>query len=106
MTPHKDTHPKVVEMMRYYYEVFDHIKGRQICDKAGIKTIDLRLSPVCLDHILGKCTAPGCTRYRVHAKGSNAEPGQVVDLCNKLRRGVDKMTRAEHSQGNDQRGGG
>ena len=68
MTPHKDTHPKVVEMMRYYYEVFDHIKGRQICEKVGIRTTDLNLGPVCLNHILGKCTAPGCTRYRVHAK--------------------------------------
>ena len=111
MTPHKETHPEVVAMMKGYYEMFDHIKGRQICEKAGIELKDLRLGRVCLHHILGKCDHKDCTRhprYRVHAKGSDAKPEQVTALCNKLRKGVNEMTRAKRNRGeyDEHRGGG
>ena len=91
--------------------MFDHIKGKRICEKAGIEVKDLRLGKVCLNHILGKCNQNNCTRrpmYRIHAKGSDAEPEQVTALCNKLRKGVNEMTRAKRNRGgNDQhRGGG
>ena len=71
MTPHKETHPEVVDLMKDYYEMYDCIKGRQICEKAGIKIADLRLSKVCLNYILGKCTQRNCTKNgRIHAKGA------------------------------------
>ena len=78
--------------------MFDHIKGKQVCEKAGIELKDLRLGRVCLNHILGKCTQNDCTthpRNRIHAKGSDAKPEQVVALCDKLRRGVNELTRAK-----------
>ena len=111
MTPHKETHPEVVAMMSEYYDMFDHIKGRQICEKAGIELKDLRLGRVCLNHILGKCTTNNCTRKpinRIHAKGSDAKPEQVTALCNKLRRGVNELTRAKRNRGgyDQHRGGG
>ena len=110
MTPHPDTHPKVVELMKEYYERYDHIKGRQICERSGIELSDLRLGRVCFNHILGRCTNHNCTDYpnpRIHAKGSDAKPGQVEALCNKIRKGVNELARAKHNRGYDQhRGGG
>ena len=107
MTPHKDTHPKVIDLMKEYYEMYDHIKGQQICEKAGINIADLRLGRVCLNHILGKCPQRNCTKTRIHAKGSDAEPDQVEGLCNKIRKGVNELARAKRNRGYDQhRGGG
>ena len=38
MSPHSETHPKVKEMMREYYDNFDHIMGsnRRWCRRADV----------------------------------------------------------------------
>ena len=92
MTPHSETHPKVKEMMRDYYDNFDHIMGSNICRKAGIHIADLKLGNACLNHILGLCTKRGCTRTRRHPRAHDATDQEVTQLCNKLKRGVDILT--------------
>ena len=79
ITPHKDTHPKVKEMMKDYYEMNNRVFGKNICREAEIELADLRLGPVCLNKIWGKCNIQGCTTKfkRIHAKGSYARPVRV-----------------------------
>ena len=107
MTPHNSTHPKIKEMMEEYYEMYPDVYGKRICENAGIKTGELKLGKVCLNHILGKCTFQGCTtRYnRKHPDGNTGTPQEVEFLCSKLKSGVDAMTRAKRNKGNEQRRG-
>ena len=102
MTPHDETHPQVMEMMWEYYKLYDHISGRQICHKAGIKKHELNLGKACLNHILGKCNTEGCTDESWHPNAADAHPEEVNELCNKLRRGVDEMTRVKRHRGSRQ----
>ena len=99
MIPHDETHPKVKKMMREYYNMFDYIMGSAICTKAGIHISELGLENVCLNYILGKCTMEGCTQQRTHPRADEATEEQVNQLCNKLSRGVNELTRAKRMQG-------
>ena len=107
MTPNNDTHPKIMDMMKEYYEVYPYIHGRNICEKAGVKIGDLRLGKVCLNHILGKCTFNGCTtkNERQHPKGTTGTKKEVDFICEKLRSGVDAMVRDKRGRGDEQRQG-
>ena len=95
MTPHSETHPKVKEMMREYYDKFDYIMGSSICHEAGIRPADLKLGKACLNYILGLCTKRGCTRHRRHPRASDATDHEVTQLCKKLKKGVDILTGAK-----------
>ena len=95
MTPHKETHPKIKEMMREYYDKFDHIKGTTICQKAGVSVKELKLGNACLNYILGLCNKRECTRTRRHPRAKDATDWEVTQLCKKLKSGVDTMTGAK-----------
>ena len=95
MTPHKETHPKIKEMMREYYDKFDHIKGTTICQKAGVSVKELKLGNACLNYILGLCNKRECTRTRRHPRAEDATDWEVTQLCKKLKSGVDAMTGAK-----------
>ena len=99
MTPHDETHPQVMEMMWEYYKLHDCIKARQICYKAGMRLHDLNIGKACLNHILGGCNRERCTDERWHPNAADATPEEVNELCNKLRRGVDEMTRVKRHRG-------
>ena len=107
MTPNKNTHPRIMEMMEEYYEMYPDIYGNKICTAAGVKIGDLNLGKACLNHILGKCTFQGCTtKYnRKHPDGNMGTPQEVDFLCSKLKSGVDAMTRAKRSRGQERRQG-
>ena len=107
MTPNNDTHPKIMDMMKEYYEMYPDIYGRRICEKAGVKIGDLKLGKVCLNHILGKCNFNECaTKYqRQHPKGTTGTQKEVDFICGKLRSGVDAMVRAKRGRGDEQRQG-
>ena len=98
MIPHEETHPLVMEMMDEYYKQFDYIMGRQICTKAGIRIADLRIGNTCLNYILSKCNKEGCIATHWHPKAYDALPAKARVLCNKLRKGVNKMTRANRTR--------
>ena len=66
--------------------------------KAGIQLADLRLGDVCLNFILGMCDKEGCTRTRRHPRYAEATDRQVTQLCNKLQRGVDELTREKRQR--------
>ena len=85
-------------MMREYYSLHDYIMGKAICTKAGIQVEDLRLDDVCLNFILGMCNKEGCTRTRRHPRVAEATERQVTQLCNRLKRGVDEMTREKRQR--------
>ena len=100
MTPHDETPPQVMEMMGEYYKLYDCIMARQICHKAGMKLHDLNIGTACLNHILGGCNRERCTEQgRWHPNADDASPEEVEDLCDKLRRGVDEMTRLKRHRG-------
>ena len=99
MIPHSETHPFVQEMMEQYYKQFPHIMGRQICHKAGTTIHDLNIGNACLNYILGKCNRPGCTQSRWHPNANDVEPREVMSLCNKVRRGVNRLTQAQRNGG-------
>ena len=93
MTPHRETNPQVQEMMKEYYKQYNFILGGAICTKAGVTLEDLGIGNACLSYILGKCTRKGCTQSRWHPRAFDASPEEVRSLCDKLKRGVDAMTR-------------
>ena len=95
MTPHSETHPKVKEMMRDYYNQFDHVMGSTICQKAGVRVTELKLGNACLNYILGLCNRNGCTRTRRHPRARDATDQEVTQLCKKLKTGVDALTGAK-----------
>ena len=99
MTPHSETHPKVKDMMKEYYQRYDWIMGGEICRAAGVNIWELDLNKACLNFILGKCNFEGCTKKFRHVKKSEATQRQVDGLCNKLRPGVIKMTREKRRRG-------
>ena len=72
---------------------------RQIYHKVGMRLHDLNLGRPCLDHILSKCSREGYTETRWHPKVADAYPEEVNKLCNKLRRGVGKMTQVKCHRG-------
>ena len=83
-------------MMNEYYNEFDWIAGGDICRAAGVEIADLNLGRVCLNYILGKCNIVGCIRRgRTHPRANTATTAQVNELCDTLKPGVDKMTRAK-----------
>ena len=98
MTPHCETHPKVKEMMRDYYNMFDCIRSGEICKKAGVCVEDLNLGNACLNYILGLCNKRKCTRNRRHPRAKDADDYEVTTLCSKLKRGVDIMTGAKRQR--------
>ena len=93
MILHEETNPQVQEMMQDYYKQYNFIMGGAICIKAGVKLEDLGIGNACLSYILGKCTKKGCTKTRWHPRAFDASPEEVESLCDKLKRGVDAMTR-------------
>ena len=97
MIPHEETNPQVQEMMKDYYKQNNFIMGGAICIKAGVKYDDLEIGNACLNYILGKCNKKGCTKTRWHPRAFDASPEAVRTLCNKLKKGVDVMTRTKHS---------
>ena len=100
MEPHDQTHPKVKAMMGEYYKEYNWIMGGEICKEAGTSIKELRLGKACLNFILGKCDHPKCReRGFEHPPLSEVRPGQVDALCNKLRPGVDKLTRQKRGRG-------
>ena len=108
IVPHSETHPKVKQMMDPYYKQYEWILGREICEEAGVTFRELDLGNACLNYILGKCTFPGCGRGngRRHPRMNDASDAQVATLCNKLKPGVDAMTRQRRRRGNGYRRGG
>ena len=98
MTPHSETHPKIKEMMQEYYNMFDCIKGGEICHKAGVRRKDLQLGKTCLNYILGLCNKRKCTRTRRHPRAKDATDHEVTRLCSKLKRGVDILTGAKRQR--------
>ena len=96
------THPAIRSMMEPYYQKYDHIKGKMICQAAGIHVNDLNLRGACLNHILGGCGLHGCERR--HPEASSATHGQVQFICDKLKPGIEKLTGGDDQGGDrDQR---
>ena len=89
------------EMMGEYYKQYNYIMGRVICKQAGVTLEELGIGNACLNYILGKCNKPGCTETLWHPRAADADPAEVEWLCDKLRSGVDKLTRAKRSRVNE-----
>ena len=87
MTPLKNTHPTIKKMMEPYYQKYDHIKGKMICQAAGIHMNDLNLKGACLNHILGRYGLCDCERR--HPEASSALHKQVQFICDKVKPGID-----------------
>ena len=66
LIPHSETHPLVKDMMKIYYNIYDRILGKVICNKAGVQISDLRLGKSCLNYVLGQCNNKDCTKTRWH----------------------------------------
>ena len=94
-------------MMDDYYKEYDWIMGGAICRAAGIEIADLNLGRVCLNYILGRCNIDGCTRRgRTHPRANTATTAQVNELCNKLKPGVDELTRTKRRRVDEYGSGG
>ena len=98
MTPHSETHHKIKEMMREYYDQYDDIRAHNICQKAGVSMKELNLGNACLNYILGSCNRRECTRTRRHPRAEDATDQEVTQLCKKLKKGVNAMTRAKRQR--------
>ena len=92
-------------MMDPYYKQYEWIMGKSICRHAGITMEELNLGNVCLNHILGGCTVPGGCGRR-HPGMAEASEANITTFCNKLKPGVDEMTRQRRRRGNDYHRGG
>ena len=82
MKPLQNTHPTIKRMMEPYYQKYDHIKGKMICQAAGIHVDDLNLRGACLNHILGGCALRDCETK--HLEASMASHEQVRFICSKV----------------------
>ena len=88
-----------MEMMWEYYQQHDYIMGRQICHKTGVTIRELNIGNACLNYILGLCNKKGCTETRRHPRADDPSPEEVDEFCNKLRKGVNEITRAKRHRG-------